>query len=121
VLIGDLGDDNTRDTGQQEINNRIRAIKVKLEQAATDNGVYVLSLSRFLDYIGYSRKSLAWSQTRPFPATLPNGAKSTSVNATFGSRQSSAVISGAFSGAPKRPLTSTGATSGLYKNTKPQE
>jgi hypothetical protein len=121
VLIGDLGDANTRDTVQQEINNRIRAIKVKLEQAATDNGVYVLSLSRFLDYIGYSRKSLAWSQTRPFPATLPNGAKSTSVNATFGSRQSSAVISGAFSGGSKRPLPSTGATSSLYKNTRPQD
>ncbi|MEY3458770.1 MAG: hypothetical protein RL215_1927 [Planctomycetota bacterium] len=121
VLIGDLGDDNTQDTVQREINNRIRAIKVKMEQAATDNGVYVLSLSRFLDYIGYSRKSLAWSPTRPFPATLPNGAKSSSVNATFGGRQSSAVISGAFSGRSARPLPSTGSTSALYRGTTPED
>ena len=121
VLVADLGDENTQDTVQKELNNKIRAIKVKMEQAATDNGVYVLSLSRFLDYIGYSRKSLAWSPTKPFPATLPNGAKSTSVNATFGSRQSSAAISGAVSGRSRKPMPSTGATSALYKNTNTQE
>ena len=121
VLVADLGDENTQDTVQKELNNKIRAIKVKMEQAATDNGVYVLSLSRFLDYIGYSRKSLAWSPTKPFPANLPNGAKSTSVNATFGSRQSSAAISGAVSGRSRKPMPSTGATSALYKNTNTQE
>ena len=121
VLIGDLGDEDTQDTAQQELNIRIRKLKVRMEEAATDNGVYVLSLSRFLDYIGYSRKSLAWSPTKPFPVTLPNGAKSRSVNASVGTRQSSAAISGAVSGSTKRPLSSTGATSGLYKNTNSSE
>ena len=121
VLVGDLGDEDTQDTIQRELNNKIRIIKVRMEQAATDNGVYVLSLSRFLDYIGYSRKALAWSPTKPFPATLPNGSKSTSVNATFGNRQSSAAISGAVGGRAKRPLPSTGSTSALYKNTNSPE
>ena len=121
VLVGDLGDEDTQDTIQRELNNKIRIIKVRMEQAATDNGVYVLSLSRFLDYIGYSRKSLAWSPTKPFPATLPNGSRSTSVDATFGSRQSSAAISGAVGGRAKRPLPSTGSTSALYKNTNRPE
>jgi len=121
VLVADLGDENTQDTVQKELNNKIRAIKVKMEQAATDNGVYVLSLSRFLDYIGYSRKSLAWSPTKPFPANLPNGAKSSSVNATFGSRQSSAAISGSVNGRSPKRLPSTGSTSALYKNTNTQE
>ncbi|MEI7701236.1 MAG: hypothetical protein WCK86_15665 [Planctomycetia bacterium] len=121
VLVADLGDENTQDTVQKELNNKIRAIKVKMEQAATDNGVYVLSLSRFLDYIGYSRKSLAWSPTKPFPANLPNGAKSTSVNATFGSRSSSAAISGSVSGRTRKVFPSTGSTSALYKNTNNQE
>lgn len=62
VLVGDLGDEDTQDTIQRELNNKIRIIKVRMEQSATDNGVYVLSLSRFLDYIGYSRK--AWHGVR---------------------------------------------------------
>ncbi len=107
VLIGDLGDEGTQDTVQKELNNRIRKLKIRMEEAATDNGVYVLSLSRFLDYIGYSRKSLAWSPTKPFPVTLPNGAKSRSVNASVGTRQSSSANSGAVSGNSRRPMYST--------------
>lgn len=121
VLIGDLGDEDTQDTIQKELNNRIRALKVRMEEVATDNGVYVLSLSRFLDYIGYSRKSLAWSPTKPFPLTLPNGAKSRSVEASIGSRQASTgaeqALRDKFLPPARRRLPSTGATSALYRGT----
>jgi hypothetical protein len=81
-----------------------------MEQVATDNGVYLLSLSRFLDYIGYSRKSLVWSPTRKFPATLPNGGLSEVVHPTFGEK----------SGASIRP-DSLGSVSGLYMKRKAQQ
>lgn len=116
LLIGDLGDENTADTAQKEIYNRIRSHKEEMIKAAENNGVYVLSLSSFLDYIGYTSKRLVFTPTKKFPGVLANGAKSLTVNDSLGSRESSAAVSGAFSKRRQKPMVSTGHTSKLYAN-----
>ena len=124
LLVGDLGDENTEDTTQKEINGRIRQHHDTMVRAAENNGVYLLNLSSFLDYIGYSRKRLVWTPTSKFPGVLANGAKSLGVNTTLGARQSSAAISGAYSsglGTKRKPAPSSGATTGLYRNTNGNE
>ncbi len=124
LLVGDLGDENTEDTTQKAINTRIREHHKAMKTAAENNGVYLLNLSSFLDYIGYSRKRLVWTPTSKFPGVLANGAKSLGVNTTLGSRQSSAAISGAYSSglkAKRKPSQSMGATTGLYRNTNGNE
>lgn len=118
LVVGDLGDENTEDVAQKEINNRVRIIHEELVKIAEFNGVYIVSLSSFLDYIGYSRGSLVYSpsSTLPFPGKLANGAASSGVNASSGSRQSSAVISSKFSERQSRPMESLGATSKIYQD-----
>ncbi len=124
VLIADLGDENTEDTVQRELNSKIRRVKDRMEQVATDNGVYLLSLSRFLDYIGYSRKSLVWSPTRKFPATLPNGGLSDLVHPTFGEKSGATIrpdslgsVSGVYMKRKAKQPVSMGSTSSLYEGT----
>lgn len=117
LLIGDLGGEETQDTAQKEIFNRMKSHADDMREAAENNGVYLLSLSSFLDYIGYSRKRLAWTPTQDFPGLLANGSKSATVNAPIGRRQSSAAIGGTYSSRRTKPLVSTGSTSKLYQHT----
>ena len=124
LLVGDLGDENTEDTVQKEINGRMRQHHEDMVRAAENNGVYLLNLSSFLDYIGYSRKRLVWTPSSKFPGVLANGAKSLGVNTTLGARQSSGAISGAYSsglGAKRKSVPSMGSTTGLYRNTNGNE
>jgi hypothetical protein len=121
LLVGDLGDESTADTAQKEIYNRIRSHKEDMTDAAENNGVYVLSLSSFLDYIGYTSKRLVFTPTKRFPGVLANGAKSGAVNGALGSRESSGTTSGAFSKRRSRPMISTGTTSKLYQNSNADE
>lgn len=115
LVIGDTGEGaETQDPVKQAIYRKIQQNAEKMKESALSNGVYVISLSSFLEFIGYSKKRLAWSPTEPFPARLVNGARSSSVNAGLGSRESSAAISGAFSARRKPNSTSTGAVSGLF-------
>jgi len=86
-----------------------------MEDAADRSGVYVLPLSSFLEYIGYTSKRLVYSPTKEYPGVLTNGAKSLHVNGTLGRRESSAAISGAFSTRRTKPMISTGRTSRLYE------
>ncbi len=115
LVIGDTGAEAQSENPElQAIYRKIQQNADKMRTAAESNGVYVISLSSFLEYIGYSKKRLAWSPTEPFPGRLVNGAKSTSVGAGLGSRQSSAAISGAFSSRKKVNAPSMGSVSGLY-------
>lgn len=118
LLVGDLGDEDTEDTARKEINNRIRECHVELVKRAEYNGVYVISLSSFLDYIGYSSKSLVFSPTKPFPGKLSNGASSPSVNAKVGRRDTVAPVSGKYSNRGAAPTPSLGATSKLYQGNR---
>jgi hypothetical protein len=115
LVVGDTGDStDTQDPVKQAIYRKIQQNAEKMKESALSNGVYVISLSSFLEFIGYSKKRLAWTPTDPFPARLSNGARSTSVNAGLGSRESSGAISGAYSERRKPNPPSTGAVSGLF-------
>lgn len=119
LVIGDTGEGvditASQDNAKVAIYRKIQQDTADMKKAAEASGVYVISLSSFLEYIGYTKKRLAWDPTTPFPAKLSNGGKSTSVNSGLGERQSSGAISGAFSQRKKTNATSTGSTSGLFK------
>lgn len=115
LVVGDTGEESdTTDVTKREIyaklNNRANAMK----EAAQNHGVFVINLSSFLEFIGYTKKRLAWTPTDPFPGKLANGAKSRNVTAGLGDRTSSAVISGAFSSRGKASTSSSGHVSGLF-------
>jgi len=121
MVVGDLGNESTADSAQKEIYNKIRTIKVEMEDAADRSGVYVLPLSSFLQYIGYTSKRLVYSPTKEYPGVLTNGAKSLHVNGSLGRRESSAAISNAFSTRRKKPMVSGGRTSHLYETKSTEE
>ncbi|MBL8819511.1 MAG: hypothetical protein JNL58_25990 [Planctomyces sp.] len=115
LVVGDI-DSETDDTVKKDIYRKIARLHGEMRDQAEMMGVRVVSLSSFLEYIGYSKKRVAWTPTDPFPAVLPNGGKSSEANGTFGNRESSAAISGRFSGRRSQTSTSTGNVSKLYQN-----
>jgi hypothetical protein len=116
LVIGDLGDGvDTQDTFRQAIYRKIQHNAQEMREQALANGVYVISLTSFLEYLGYSRKQLDWNPTATeFPTTMPNGAKSTSADARYRQSKSSAQVSGLFLPGRKRTMQSTGSVSGLF-------
>ena len=114
LIRGNLGDETTEDSAQQAIYMKIRELAIEMEDEAKGNGVYVLELDKFLEYVGYTSKRLVYSPTKDYPAFLPNGARSLSVNGALGSRESSGVTSGAFSKRRSKPMVSLGQTTKLY-------
>ena len=121
LVIGNLGDEETADTAQNAIYNTIRARKEEMREAAESNGVYVLELASFLEYVGYTSKRLVFTPTKEYPGVLPNGAKSLSVNGSLGRRESSGTTSGTFSKRRRKPLVSTGSTTKLYSTPSTDE
>ncbi len=114
LIRGNLGDETTEDSAQQAIYMKIRELAIEMEDEAKGSGVYVLELDKFLEYVGYTSKRLVYSPTKDYPAFLPNGARSLSVNGALGSRESSGVTSGAFSKRRAKPTVSLGQTTKLY-------
>lgn len=118
VVIADLGDPDTKDSELIKLYERITNNSQELRQEAEKLGIYEVGLSTFLEYIGHSRKQVAWTpeSSTGFPGRLTNGAKSRTVNGTMGNRVSSAVISGKYSGRRRRTTVSGGTTSKAYQN-----
>ena len=109
-----LNEEDSLDTAKKAIYRRIQQKTTRLQDAALEHGVYVVSMSSFLEFLGYSRKRIAWRPGQDFPMKLSNGGASTSVNAALGNRISAGVTSGRYA-RRKRPNTySTGQTTKLY-------
>ena len=117
-MIADQGDEDTQDAELQKLYEKIKGNSRDLREEALNQGIHEVGLSTFLEHIGYSRKQISWTPESglPFPGKLPNGARSSAVNATFGNRQSSAVISGRYSERGAAPTVSSGQTSKAYSN-----
>ena len=117
LVIGDVGDSvETQDTFRQAIYRKIQMATEEMREQALANGVYVISLTSFLEYLGYSRKQLDWTPTAgDFPTTLPNGGKSTAADAKFRQSNSIAPISGLYLPRKRAAGASTGNVSGLFK------
>jgi hypothetical protein len=127
LVRGNLGDENTQDSAQQAIYMKIRELALELDDEAKGNGVYVMELDKFLEYVGYTSKRLVYSPTRDYPANLPNGAKSLTVTGTRDSFEDVGTSSStnftkpmvslghtAFSPRRKKATISSGQTTKLY-------
>ncbi len=117
LIIADLGDD-TENQELEQIYKRIRDNSQKLRNQAENLGIYEIGLSTFLEHIGHSRKQVKWTPQsgQSFPGRLPNGSHSAAVNSSFRQSQSSAVISGKYSGLSKSTTTSIGNNSNVFGN-----
>lgn len=116
LIIGDLGEGNlTNDTVKQALYQEMQQNASKMRNAALNHGVHVISLSSFLEYVGYSRKDLTFKKGNKFPGFLPNGGSSESVSSRPRQGYTDAQVSGLFAKPRRKPPESSGATSELFK------
>jgi len=117
LIIGDLGDaDQTQDSVKQALYQKIQQNASKMKNAALNHGVHVISLSSFLEYVGYSRKNIAFTTGNKFPGFLTNGGLSPSVSSSPRRTASVGGVSALYAKPGRKPPESNGATSGVYKN-----
>ncbi len=127
LIIADLGEEAADDTDDQTRLATYSEIQIntgKLQLEAENHGVYEIGLATFLEFLGYTKKHIAWRRGEHFslvlngmsrPLMLPNGAKSRSVRTSIGNRTSSGTVSELYT-TRKRPRTiSQGHVSELYK------
>lgn len=67
LVIGGSGDLATASETRKLIYEQMSACQKEMVKAAENNGVYVLSLSSFLDFVGYSSKRLVNSESSSSP------------------------------------------------------
>jgi hypothetical protein len=117
LVIGDLGETNqTQDSVKQALYQKMQQNASKMKNAALNHGVHVISLSSFLEYVGYSRKNIAFTTGNKFPGFLTNGGLSPSVSSEPRRASSLGSVSGLYFKPGRKPSESNGATSALYKN-----
>ena len=117
LIIGDLGEGNaTQDSVKQVLYQKMQQHASKMKNAALNNGVYVISLSSFLEYVGYSRKNIAFSPGGKFPGFLSNGGNSTSVSAVPRRPASTNGVSAIYLKPGRKPPESNQGVSGLFQN-----
>ena len=117
LIIGDLGEGNlTKDTAKQAVYQKMQQNASKMKNAALNHGVHVISLSSFLEYVGYSRKNLSYIDGSKFPGFLPNGGNSASVTSSPRRPASVGAVSGLYGKPGRKPPESNGAISNLYRN-----
>ena len=125
LVIGDLGDqDKTEDTRKKAAYQKIQAAAERLRQDALDNGIRIVSLRAFLDYLGYQAPASPWRKGENLPTTLSAGAASDGTNGGLGQRQSQGNVSGLYHPEKRRVYNlqdrlgrkgTSGNTSELYK------
>ncbi len=116
LIIGDLGEANqTQDTVKQALYQKMQQHASKMKNAALNHGIRVVSLSSFLEYIGYSRKNIAFLDGNVFPGILNNGALSSTITASPRRASSVGAVSGLYANPKRQPAASNGATSPLFK------
>ncbi len=119
LIIGDLGESNqTQDTVKQALYQKMQQHAARMRKAALNHGIRVVSLSSFLEYIGYSRKNIAFIEGNRFPGILNNGALSSTITSSPRRASSTSSVSGLYTKPEDRrqPPASNGATSALFKN-----
>ena len=122
LIIGDLGTSNqTQDSVKQALYQKMQQNASKMENAALNHGVYVISLSNFLEWIGYSRKNIAFTTGNKFPGFLSNGGLSERVTSEPRRASSLGAVSGIYAKPGRKPAESNGAVSSLYANPSDDE
>jgi len=122
LIIGDLGETNqTQDSVKQALYQKMQQNASKMKNAALNHGVHVISLSSFLEYIGYSRKNITFKPGDRFPGFLTNGGLSASVSSEPRTNSSLGAVSGLYNRPGRKPHEANGAVSGLYANPSDDE
>lgn len=126
LVIADLGDqDKTEDTRQKAAYQKIQTAAERLRQEALDNGIRIVSLGAFLDYLGFQAPAGPWRRGEDFPTTLSAGAASDGTSGGLGQRQSQGNVSGLYHPEKRRIYNlqdrlgrkgTSGNTSDLYKD-----
>ena len=93
----------------------------KMKNSALNHGVHVISLSSFLEYIGYSRKNITYKPGDRFPGYLTNGGLSPTVSSEPRRASSQGAVSGLYAHPGRKPHEANGAVSGLYANPSDDE
>ena len=83
-------------TEQKAIQLVMKERKELIEEARRQ-GVRVISMNKFLNYVGYTSTRRLWVPGEPYPYRLKSGSKSLGIKETIGKRQSSGSTSGVYS------------------------
>ncbi len=89
LVIADLGDQSKVTDGKRLASiQKINQAKSDLQEQAEDNGIRIVSLGAFLNYMGYQATASPWVKGEDYQTTLSAGAASDSVSGSLGRRQS---------------------------------
>lgn len=115
LVIGAIPDPAESPSTEREAIQRIHQQLETLRKEARLQGVRIVSLNQFLDYIGYTSSRRVWVPGTEVPWALKSGARSPAVNEAITGRTSSGQTSGVYNqrGRVRQP-TSSGQTSKLY-------
>ncbi len=115
LIIGDLGEGNaTQDSVKQVLYQKMQQQASKMKNAALNHGVHVISLSSFLEYVGYSRKNIAYTPGNKYPGFLSNGGNSESVSSKPRRPASTNGVSAIYAKPGRKPTSSNQGVSKLF-------
>ncbi|MEX0726725.1 MAG: hypothetical protein WEB58_11820 [Planctomycetaceae bacterium] len=116
LIKGQMPDPSaTPDPKEQAVALRVLKEYKNIQKEARENGVRLVPMNDFLDYIGYKPQQRSWVPGEKVPWTLQNGAQSVGTDEVGGNRLSTGNVSGAFTRSKRLKSDSgTGNTSKLF-------
>ena len=94
LVIGDLGDQaKILDAKQQAALKKINEARLQLQEDAEDNGIRIVSLNSFLNYMGYQPTQSPWVKGEDYQTTLSAGAQSDTTSSSRGRSDSQGNVS----------------------------
>jgi predicted nucleic acid-binding Zn-ribbon protein len=116
LIQGEIpGEVTTGDAQLDEAYKRMREIHGKMTLDARAQGVRIISLGDFKDYLGIAPPPRSWRPGDVAPYTLKAGARSAGVNQTIGGRAESGSVSGTYKRNKRLgQQSSSGQTSKLF-------
>jgi len=120
LIVGEIPDPTKSKPNEVKAHEEIARRHKELMQEARIQGIKVVNLNDFLDYIGYQPKRRLWQPGTEAGWNLKKGARSTGVTPSItGPSESSGRTSGAYSGNRRlAPPESSGTTSGAYSGSR---
>lgn len=126
LVVADLGDQSKVSDGKRlAAIQKINQAKSDLQEQAEDNGIRIVSLNAFLNYMGYQATASPWVKGEDYQTTLAAGAASDGVSGSLGNRDSQGNTSSIHDLKKRRAFNvndrigrkgTSGNVSGLYKD-----
>ncbi|MEZ6045513.1 MAG: hypothetical protein R3C11_08010 [Planctomycetaceae bacterium] len=123
LVVGDIPDASASKTAGASIDNviieKIAAARKAMVAEAREQGVRVLTLQDFLQYIGYRPTQRIWMKTSGRPWNLKHGQRFSDAAIKAGKYTSTGTVSGLYTRNPKLPpYESSGQVSKIYRKVK---